>query len=210
MASADFDHTDMNGGKRKDGPDSSGDDNLKRARTDGSAEKLCTWAKAHGAQVNNLIFREDEEGDRGAYARQSIASNSMIAQIPATLVLSETSARSSRFGARLIDHISSHSNLSDDLSQEGRDPYALGLILLSAFMVYERFENPESFWKPYLESLPTSYELPIWWTEEETDQLLGGTNLKHIVAERKKLLRKGLQIVKNACRDMFSKGSLTW
>ncbi|TPX62981.1 hypothetical protein PhCBS80983_g00134 [Powellomyces hirtus] len=178
-----------------------------------AVQNLLSWAKANGADVGTLEFRETVNAEdplcttRAAFSLRSIDANTPIARIPASLVLSETTARTSPLGVRLDAYLRKHSAV---LTQQGKDPYAPGLILLSAFMAYERFENPDSFWKPYLEALPERYELPLWWSEDEVHRLLGGSNLRHIVEERKKLLNKGLDMIKEACGDLFVQGTMCW
>ncbi|TPX57289.1 hypothetical protein SpCBS45565_g08233 [Spizellomyces sp. 'palustris'] len=195
---------------------------LKSADTRETAEKrlecvrdLLKWAVEQGADVDNLDFREETGDDpfnatRTVYARRAISCNCPIARIPAHLILSEETARTSLLGARLTKHFVDNPATYSLLSQSNRDPYAPGLILLSSFLIYERYENPTSFWRPYLEVLPRRYELPIWWEEEEIDRLLGGTGLRHIVRERRKVLETGLKVLQDVCGDLFKKHSLTW
>ncbi|KAJ3168340.1 hypothetical protein HDU88_001780 [Geranomyces variabilis] len=192
------------------------DGHLSKARKldkQSAVDALISWAAANGASVSGLVFRDpDNNSDskctrRTAFTDVAIAANCEIARIPALLVLSESTARNSLMGARLHEYLGAH---SEDLTQKGRDPYAPGLILLSAFMVFERFENSNSFWKPYLEALPGEYELPLYWADAEVEQLLKGTNLCHVVRERQKLLEKGLAMAQEACGQMFANGSLLW
>ncbi|KAJ3178225.1 Histone-lysine N-methyltransferase setd3 [Geranomyces variabilis] len=176
-------------------------------------DALIFWAAGNGASVSGLVFRDPDSNcdskctRRSAFTDVAIAANGEIASIPASLILSESTARNSLMGARLHEYLGAH---SEGLTQKGRDPYAPGLILLSAFMVFERFENPDSFWKPYLEALPGEYELPLYWSDAEVEHLLKGTNLHHVVRERRKLLEKGLDMAREACGQMFANGSLLW
>ncbi|KAI8824469.1 uncharacterized protein EV422DRAFT_565158 [Fimicolochytrium jonesii] len=176
-------------------------------------ERLLEWAKSHGASFPKLNFQDGPQTDdplcasRGVYASDTITTKEVITSIPYSLVLSETVARSSPFGAKLHSYLQQHAS---DITHNGKDPYAPGLILVSAFLVYEMYENAGSFWKPYLEALPEEYSLPLSWPESEVAQLLKGTNLYHIVEERRKLLQKGLEMVREACGDMFIRNSLIW
>ncbi|KAJ3148776.1 hypothetical protein HDU86_007331 [Geranomyces michiganensis] len=176
-------------------------------------DALLSWATANGANITGLVFKDPASTDdpacirRAAFTNRHIAANSPIAVIPASLVLSESTARNSVVGAQLHEYLRVH---SEELTQRGRDPYAPGLILLSAFMLFERFENPTSFWKPYLEALPSEYELPLCWSDVEVEELLKGTNLCHVVRERRKLLKRGLVMVREACGHLFANKSLHW
>ncbi|KAJ3179732.1 hypothetical protein HDU85_004731 [Gaertneriomyces sp. JEL0708] len=176
----------------------------------GQGDGLLAWATSQGADVSNLAIMKADLED-GAHAARTVISTkaippgSPIAQIPVHLVLSESNALASPFGQALWSHASLQT-----LAQDGRDPYAPALILLAAFLVWERFEQSDSFWAPYLESLPVKYQLPLWWTDEEVDVLLSGTNLEYVVQERAKLLKRGLAIVSEVCGEMFTHHSLTW
>ena len=131
--------------------------------------------------------------------------------IPESLVLSETKALASEFGRQFTTYLKQNPSDSAGLSQGGRDPYAPGLIMLSGYLVYERFVKArQSFWAPYLYNLPEQYTLPIWWEVEELEVGLAGTQLLHVVRERKKLLERGLALLERACGNLFQDGSLIW
>ncbi|KAJ3291545.1 hypothetical protein HK104_005969, partial [Borealophlyctis nickersoniae] len=194
----------------------------KRLRTNqdiDQVEDLVEWARRHGARSDAFSFQykaptleaDPYKATRAAFTTRCIPANSEIGFIPSCLVLSETTAHASPFGTRFSDYLNSHKEDAALLSQSGRDPYAPGLIFLSAYLVCERFEKrATSFWAPYLYSLPARYSIPLWWEEGQVEVAFQGTNLKHVVEERRKLLKVGLDVVKRACGDLFESGSLTW
>ncbi|KAJ3046399.1 hypothetical protein HK097_000891, partial [Rhizophlyctis rosea] len=155
---------------------------------DSGVQDIFDWASSHGARLDKLVLKEDGEK-----------------------VLSESVALASDFGRQFTTYLKQNPSDSANLSQGGRDPYAPGLVMLSGYLVYERFvKAKQCFWAPYLYNLPTQYSLPIWWETKELEVGLAGTQLLHVVRERKKLLERGLALLQRACRDLFQDESLNW
>lgn len=55
--------------------------------------------------------------------------------------------------------------------------------LLPLFLIYE-YNNPESFWRPYLDLLPKHVHTPLFWSDEELEELRG-TRLYEITLSRR-------------------------
>ncbi|KAI9205672.1 uncharacterized protein BJ171DRAFT_441384 [Polychytrium aggregatum] len=180
-------------------------------------DELFEWARKHGARIDNIVMRDhsnEQDGSyaqRAAYAKAPIGSNEVIGYIPDILVLHETAANASPVGKAIRSYLSKHPE-SSTAFHDASDPYCAGLLLMSAYLVYERFERPEgeSFYYPYLNSLPKTFNIPMWWPIEQVEELLKGTNLFYIVQSRKALLTRGLKLIQLACKDVFPKGTLTW
>ncbi|KAI9101939.1 hypothetical protein DFS34DRAFT_437262 [Phlyctochytrium arcticum] len=201
-------------GKRSSVDDESSAKRLKTGAEKSSSDLLLEWATENGADVKNLLIVESEDQDelhrtRTVFAKVCIPANENIALIPPQLVMSEETAEASIVGQVLKKHFAQHPESLKTLSQDNRDPYAPGLVILSAFIVHEKFENEGSFWSPYLNVLPKSYDLPIWWSDDEL-KLLSGTNLLHTVSERRKVLERGFSLLQDVCANLFPSGSLTW
>lgn len=50
-----------------------------------------------------------------------------------------------------------------------KDPilYNMQNVLLAMFLLYEKYVNNESFWKPYIRIIPSSFDTIAYYTEEE-------------------------------------------
>jgi hypothetical protein len=173
-------------------------------------ETLVKWAISNGAEVSNislsnLTSNDGDETDtklRGAIAAADIPAGGVIGYLPEKLVLSESTARSSDIGWAITNYFINHPEEANTLGG-GTDPYAQGLILLAAYLAHEHFALPkgQSFWSPYLSSLPDKFDLPLEWPEKDISDLLRGTNLAFIVRERRRLLSDAVELVHKACKE---------
>jgi len=92
-----------------------------------------------------------------------------------------------------------------------KDPFSKAMTLMTLFLIYEKFEREsQSFFAPYLFTLPTEFDLPYWWDEDQLESNLVGTNLYFIVKERKNVLKENFDKAVIACGHIFLKRSLTW
>lgn len=50
-----------------------------------------------------------------------------------------------------------------------KDPLLSGMqnVLLAVFLIYERFVNSNSEWKPYIDILPHTFDTVVYFTKEE-------------------------------------------
>ncbi|KAJ3105854.1 hypothetical protein HDU97_007498 [Phlyctochytrium planicorne] len=161
---------------------------------------LFEWATQNGANVDGIEIVEDISSvpSRGAVATRDIEASGVIGHLPDELILSESIARSSKVGSAVFKHMEEN---ADEISAiiGDKDPYAAGLIILAAYIAYARFvEQENSFWWPYLQTLPVTFDLPVEWTDEEVAALLPGSNIFFIVQERRKLLKNAVKIVNDA------------
>jgi hypothetical protein len=90
------------------------------------------------------------------------------------------------------------------------DPHAKGVMYLAVFMVYEK-EKKNSFYSPYLDSLPTEFDsLPLHWTKEALNSRIGGTSLEFIMLERQTILKKAFDQLEATVNRLFMNGQFTW
>lgn len=67
---------------------------------------------------------------------------------------------------RQLPHLFAESNVVDDEEQQLDSWSGLTLVL-----IYEYLRGESSFWKPYIDLLPSSFETPIFWSDSELSQL---------------------------------------
>jgi hypothetical protein len=104
---------------------------------------------------------------------------------------------SSPIGMRLQEAFVGH-----DLTNKMQYPHALEIICMAAFMVYEK-QNEDSFWLPFLESLPLDYNLPVCWPLECIEKLLVGTALETLTRKRLEWLRAVCEKINNDAPTFF-------
>ena len=141
---------------------------MKKQKT--NIQQLLSWATNNGAEIN-FEFR-----GRACYYGEN--SKSQIAFIPNDLLLSTSVAMGSRVGKSLVAHL--QANEYQFLGS--KFPHAMELIVLTVFLVIEKRNS--GFWKPYIESLPSEFDLPLMWSPKEIKYLLYGTSMESITNEK--------------------------
>ncbi|KAG0259965.1 hypothetical protein BG011_002241 [Mortierella polycephala] len=113
------------------------------------------WLEANGATVSKSIELQDysaEGAGRGVVAVADINKDEELFSIPRPLLLSpETSALAQKI---------------DLTTLEGWNP-------LMMCMIYEYCRGSESHWKPYFDILPEEFSTPMFWSNEELEELAG-------------------------------------
>ncbi|KAG9220435.1 hypothetical protein CCMSSC00406_0003891 [Pleurotus cornucopiae] len=132
---------------------------------DASFYPLISWFQANGGTIDESCFGlttfPEEEGGRGAIALKDIPESQTLFSIPRALTLStRTSRLPSLFGI-------------DRWRKAAPDGFGLdkgwaGLILC---MMWE--EANHGRWAAYLASLPSQFDTPMFWSDEELAELKG-------------------------------------
>ncbi|CAA7261815.1 unnamed protein product [Cyclocybe aegerita] len=106
----------------------------------------------------DVIQFPPSEGGRGAVALKDIPEGHTVFEIPRSLVLStRTSTLPQRFGGNAWKKAMLHQGWS-------------GLILC---MMWEAAQGSHSKWSAYFDSLPTSFDTPMFWNDEDLTELKG-------------------------------------
>lgn len=160
------------------------------------------WHSTLSAKLHpSLLFTQGDHGKCGI-ASSTIPSGSTLMSIPYTSILSETYASNTRRGKYTLS-----------LLGKSRPIECTGRALLYLEMVHQRFgsnasdgsygsdgindslsssssSSKECMFRDYLRSLPSEYEDPAWWKEEEVKELLAGTNLMEGAMLRRAWLKR--------------------
>lgn len=131
------------------------------------------WGQAPhalGVSVETLDEFDNEPSGRGMIARQEIKEGDELFTIPFEMTLSKVAAEK-EFGKTII-----HDGLSEY--------FAIALLLIK-----ERSKGSDSFWKPYIDVLPTIQEVnpTIVWAEEDLAALKGSPIISATISLQKKL-----------------------
>lgn len=117
-------------------------------------EKFYKWAKDNGIQCDGVQIEEFPGYDLGLKATRDIKKDEMLFGIPRKLVLSEE-----------------HEDC--DFARDFFKPSNLKL----AFVLMVESLKPDSFWKPYIDLLPDSYNTVLYYSVDEMTQLKGSNCL---------------------------------
>ncbi|KAJ3024250.1 UNVERIFIED_CONTAM: hypothetical protein HDU68_008260 [Siphonaria sp. JEL0065] len=190
---------------------------MSKRKADTLLDNLIEWATSNGADIKNLAI-EEREGLRGAVAIKEIPAGSTIGFLPPSLILSESTGASTPFGTMLSTYMDSHPQETEAVTGS-TDLYAKASIQFAAFIAHEQQYNTKTFWKPYFDTLPLDFGLPLQWPVDDVALFLDGTNLEFMAKERRRMLEDAVILIRNAassspefkhCSSTFSFDSLAW
>lgn len=118
------------------------------------------WIDEHGGESwSKIQIKEIPEYRLGTIAREDINEDDVYLSIPWKLVISEDKIVES-------EHSASFRILEDQYG------FTMSLKLIT-FLLLEKNKGPRSFWKPYIDTLPASFNTPLFWTDEDLSELKG-------------------------------------
>ncbi|XP_026330647.1 histone-lysine N-methyltransferase setd3 [Hyposmocoma kahamanoa] len=129
--------------------------NAKQNARQACLEKYVKWLNENGAQFAGVEICEFIGYDLGLKAVKPFSEGSLILKVPSKVMMTEKDARDS--------------SLSEFI---GKDPLLQNMpnITLALFVLLEK-NNPESFWKPYIDALPDKYSTILYFTPDELAEL---------------------------------------
>ncbi|KAF9771541.1 hypothetical protein IL306_010804 [Fusarium sp. DS 682] len=94
----------------------------------------------------------------------------------------------------------------DEDDAPGLDSWS-SLILI---MIYEYLQGENSKWKPYFDVLPSSFDTPMFWSDDELDQLQA-SHMRHKIgkADAENMFQKTLLPIIRANSEIFNVGNKT-
>ncbi|CAG9836561.1 unnamed protein product [Diabrotica balteata] len=142
--------------------------------SDAIIDKFSKWCKSNGAEFNGCNIESIEGFDLGLIANTEIPVSSLVISVPRKLILTVEIARKSELKTLLE-----------------KDPLLSSMtnVALAIFLLYEKFKS-ESFWKPYLDILPSTYTTVLYFTVEELEELKGSPTLDLALHQMKSIARQ--------------------
>ncbi|KAK2489836.1 hypothetical protein MC885_000949 [Smutsia gigantea] len=125
---------------------------------------LMKWASENGASVEGFEMVNFKEEGCGLRATRDIKAEELFLWVPRKLLMTVESAKNSVLGP---------------LYSQDRILQAMGNITLAFHLLCER-ADPNSFWQPYIQTLPSEYDTPLYFEEDEV-RLLQSTQAVHDV-----------------------------
>ncbi|WP_224366323.1 SET domain-containing histone-lysine N-methyltransferase [Hyalangium versicolor] len=139
---------------------------------DAGVSRFLRWLEQSGARISKIHIVTPEGAERGVRALADIAPGETLLRIPRSHVLTVEDVRASEIG-RLLDD---HAQLDEERTY------------LSAFLLQERERGEDSFWKPFLDMLPTAFPSHPFFFEEHELALLQGSFLAGMVGIQQRLV----------------------
>ncbi|KAF5580208.1 ribosomal n-lysine methyltransferase 4 [Fusarium pseudoanthophilum] len=186
---------------------------------DGTSESFLQWFKSlPGATFSDaikIVDLRDRNAGRGisrSHACPQCQANKTVAleDIPAETTLFTIPRRgiinveTSELPKKIPDAFDL--DKPDDDDAPGLDSWS-SLILI---MIYEYLQGENSKWKPYFDVLPTSFDTPMFWSDNELDQLQA-SHMRHKIgkADAENMFQKALIPIIRGNSEIFNAGNKT-
>uniref|UniRef100_UPI00358EE006 actin-histidine N-methyltransferase n=1 Tax=Myxine glutinosa TaxID=7769 RepID=UPI00358EE006 len=136
--------------------------------------KFMTWASENGILTEGLEICLFPDEGYGLKTTQELKAEELFLWIPRRMMMTVESAKTSILGP---------------LVAEDRMLQAMGNVALALLLLCER-ANPASFWRPYLCSLPSRYDTPLYFSMSELHHFLGTQAMHDVLAQYKNIARQ--------------------
>ncbi|KAM5129055.1 actin-histidine N-methyltransferase isoform 1-T3 [Mantella aurantiaca] len=136
--------------------------------------ELIDWAKTNGASTEGFELVEFPNEGFGLKATREIKAEELFLWVPRKLLMTVESAKNSMLGS---------------LYSQDRILQAMGNITLAFHLLCER-ADPTSFWLPYIKTLPSSYDTPLYFEEDEVHYLQSTQAIHDVFSQYKNTARQ--------------------
>ncbi|XP_036398245.1 actin-histidine N-methyltransferase [Megalops cyprinoides] len=136
--------------------------------------ELMAWAAKSGASCEGFEISSFAEEGYGLKASRDIKADELFLWIPRKMLMTVESAKNSVLGP---------------LYSQDRILQAMGNVTLAFHLLCER-ANPASFWLPYIKTLPSEYDTPLYYEEEEVQLLQSTQAIQDIFSQYKNTARQ--------------------
>ncbi|KAG8514412.1 Actin-histidine N-methyltransferase [Galemys pyrenaicus] len=135
---------------------------------------LMKWASENGASVEGFEMVNFKEESFGLRATRDIKAEELFLWVPRKLLMTVESAKNSVLGP---------------LYSQDRILQAMGNITLAFHLLCER-ADPNSFWRPYIQTLPSEYDTPLYFEEDEVRYLQSTQAIHDVFSQYKNTARQ--------------------
>jgi tetratricopeptide (TPR) repeat protein len=158
---------------------------------------MVRWLKEGGGKFPRLYLQYYSEDYRGVHCLSRIPAEEIILYVPHHMIMTSQVAMDSGLGKQIVDA---------QLDLRSKHSY------LAAYLLQERRKGKESYWEPYINSLPAVYaNMPIHFSPEMLAHLKGSFTLEKI-ADRIESLRAEYDNICAHVPDMrqFTHAEFVW
>lgn len=162
------------------------------------------WLNNNGVDTSSVEIAEFPEYGYGLKATKDLKESDKFLQIPRKLMLTVESAKNSLLGPLIAE---------DKILQ------VMPNVTLALHLLNEKL-NPQSFWKPYIDALPSQYSTPLYWNSEDLQHLKGSPvqgdainqyrNIARQYAYFYRLLQKNPAATNLLLKDHFTYDNYRW
>ncbi|KAF5291062.1 hypothetical protein FQA39_LY14495 [Lamprigera yunnana] len=132
------------------------------------------WIADNGAKFDSLKISEFAGYELGLMTERDVKKSTLIISVPRDLMITEDVAKRSELG-KLIKKDPLLSQMSN--------------VALAMYLLLEKFKE-NSFWKPYIDILPTTYTTVLYFNLEELQELQVSPTLESALKQIKNIARQ--------------------
>ncbi|SPJ80208.1 related to RMS1 - regulatory protein [Fusarium torulosum] len=172
---------------------------------DGTSERFLDWFKslqnATFSDAIKIVDLRDRNAGRGIIALEDIPAETTLFTIPRKSIIN---TETSELPKKIPDVFDLDKPDEDDAP--ALDSWS-SLILI---MIYEYLQGENSQWKPYFDVLPSSFDTPMFWSENELEQLQA-SHMRHKIgkANAENMFQKTLLPLIHSHSNIFNVGNKT-
>lgn len=147
---------------------------------------LLKWAKRNRISFGKLRPAYFPGTGRGLMTCKKLNSGHLVISVPEEMLITTKTAKQSDIGKQLTQlHVQLNS-----------------LVLLCVFILYEKERGKSSFWHPYINTLPRSFNTPAYFSKEELNAL--SSSLHEACAVQIKTVRESYEDLKGLLESCTS------
>ncbi|KAK7103751.1 actin-histidine N-methyltransferase-like [Littorina saxatilis] len=135
---------------------------------------LLEWLHKNGVDTSAVEINSFSGYGHGLKATKDIKETDLIVKIPRSVMMTVDSALKSPLG---------------ELMKEDKILQVMPNVTLAIHLLVE-LKSPDSFWKPYLDALPSSYSTPLYFSPEELQHLKGSPTLGNSITQYRSIARQ--------------------
>ncbi|XP_053330870.1 actin-histidine N-methyltransferase [Spea bombifrons] len=136
--------------------------------------ELMEWAQKNGSWTDGFELVEFPAEGFGLKATKAIKAEELFLWVPRKVLMTVESAKNSVLGS---------------LYSQDRILQAMGNITLAFHLLCER-ADPNSFWLPYIKTLPSEYDTPLYFEEDEVQHLQSTQAIHDVFSQYKNTARQ--------------------
>ncbi|KAF3844319.1 hypothetical protein F7725_007482 [Dissostichus mawsoni] len=139
---------------------------IRKKQKEMTTSQTVSWAQESGASCDGFTVANFGTEGYGLRATRDIKAEELFLWIPRKMLMTVESAQNSVMGKG-----------------------AMGNVTLAFHLLCER-ANPDSFWLPYIRSLPQEYDTPLFYQQDEVQLLLGTQAVQDVLSQYKNTARQ--------------------
>ncbi|KAJ8954930.1 hypothetical protein NQ314_006992 [Rhamnusium bicolor] len=142
--------------------------------TTATIDNFVKWVNENGAELKGCTITEFKGFELGLKVNTDIPQSSLVIAVPRKLMLSIETARKSEL---------------KDLMEKDQILKNMHNVALAIFLLVEKFKK-NSFWKAYIDILPSTYSTVLYFTMDDLEELKGSPTLEIALRQIKSIARQ--------------------